>query len=159
MAGPPRSGPPSTLRHYASGSNSFQTLFKVEDYSDVTIKLSDREIPCHKAVICTQSEYFQKLCGKDSPFAKGNEKVVQLKEHDPDAVEAIIRYLTSYLASAVKSSAIRECLNLLHVSRMHDTCDIIIEIKSEYSDMEDLVNGPSLRSMSASVHCCKSRAL
>lgn len=37
--------------------------FNRSDYSDVTIRFSDREVACHKFVLCTKSEYFSLLCG------------------------------------------------------------------------------------------------
>ena len=72
---------------------TYPHFYKDDEYSDITIKFSDREIPCHKIVICTQSEYFKKLCGKGSQFAESKQKVVELKDDDPDAVEAVIRQL------------------------------------------------------------------
>jgi hypothetical protein len=39
------------------------------EYSDLTLKLSDgRKVKAHKLVICTQNEYFRKLCGATSSF-------------------------------------------------------------------------------------------
>lgn len=72
---------------------SYPHFYKDDEYSDITIKFSGREVPCHKMVICTQSEYFKKLCGKGSQFAESKQKVVELKDDDPDAVDAIIRQL------------------------------------------------------------------
>lgn len=78
---------------------SYKNIYKNKDYSDITIKFSGREIPCHKLIICTQSKYFEKLCGKGSHFAESDQKIVELKEDDPDAVVGIIRqlYFGSYL--------------------------------------------------------------
>jgi hypothetical protein len=43
--------------------------FNDAQYSDLTLKLSDgREVKVHKLVICTQNEYFSKLCGATSSF-------------------------------------------------------------------------------------------
>ncbi|WPB00979.1 uncharacterized protein RHO25_005599 [Cercospora beticola] len=71
-------------------TTSYQNIFKDKEYSDIMIKFLGREIPCHKVVICTQSEYFKKLCGKASSFVESKQKVIELKEDDPDAVEGII---------------------------------------------------------------------
>lgn len=98
---------PLSVRRLARQSNasimstttSYKNIYRNKDYSDITIKFSGREIPCHKVIICTQSEYFKKLCGKGSQFAESDQKIVELKEDDPDAVVGIIRqlYFGSYL--------------------------------------------------------------
>lgn len=38
------------------------------DYSDITLKFADREIKAHKVILCTNSQYFKKLCGAGSQF-------------------------------------------------------------------------------------------
>ena len=72
---------------------SYADLFSDNEYSDITIKCRSFEHQCHKVVLCTQSEYFKKLCGKGSQFAESEQKVVELKDDDPDAVESILRQL------------------------------------------------------------------
>lgn len=44
-------------------------LFNQDDYCDVTIKFSGREIKSHRMVLCEQLDYFKKLCGPRSKFA------------------------------------------------------------------------------------------
>lgn len=39
-----------------------------KEFADVTIKFGDREIECHKLILCWGSEYFKKLCGPGSAF-------------------------------------------------------------------------------------------
>ena len=72
---------------------AYSIFFNQEDYSDITVKFSGREIHCHKMIICMHSEYFKKLCGPGSQFAERNYKVIELKDDDPEAVEAIIRQI------------------------------------------------------------------
>ena len=43
-------------------------IFNKPDYSDITIKLKDRELKCHKVILCTNSDYFAKLCGAQAQF-------------------------------------------------------------------------------------------
>ncbi|KAF7195228.1 hypothetical protein HII31_03434 [Pseudocercospora fuligena] len=68
-------------------------LYNQPEYSDVTIRFSNREIFCHKVVLCTSSEYFKKLCGPGSQFVERQQKSIELKGDHPDAAEAILRYL------------------------------------------------------------------
>lgn len=47
-----------------------ESLYNQESFSDLTLKLSNgATIKVHKAVICSQNEYFNKLCGPESRFA------------------------------------------------------------------------------------------
>ncbi|KAK3699715.1 hypothetical protein LTR37_016320 [Vermiconidia calcicola] len=64
-------------------------------FSDVTIKFgNNREIKCHKLILCNVSEYFKgMLAGK---FAESERKTIELHDDDPDAVEAMLRYIYSF---------------------------------------------------------------
>lgn len=45
-------------------------LYNQESFSDLTLKLGNgATIKVHKTVICSQNEYFNKLCGPESRFA------------------------------------------------------------------------------------------
>ncbi|KAM3423886.1 hypothetical protein BST61_g1282 [Cercospora zeina] len=144
----------------------WHTLFKQDDYSDVTIKLSDRQITCHKAIICNRSEYFKKLCGKDSLFAESSQKVIELKDDNPGAVEAMLVHLyfgpyvgsddkvksddwrfhadvsrvaDKYLVHDLKSKATARCLQLLTaVVEPGKLCDVLFEIKSNFDDIDEV---------------------
>lgn len=48
-------------------------------YSDVTIKFSEREIHCHKLVLCQASDYFKALCSPDSKFVESGQGVIELQ--------------------------------------------------------------------------------
>lgn len=43
-------------------------FFDQEAYTDITIKFSGRETKAHKIILCSNSEYFKRLCGPDSKF-------------------------------------------------------------------------------------------
>ncbi|GIZ36720.1 hypothetical protein CKM354_000018700 [Cercospora kikuchii] len=147
-------------------SAAFQNFFKDKEYSDITIKFSGREIPCHKMIICTQSDYFKKLCGTGSRFAEKNQKVVELKEDDPDAVEAVLRYLyfgnyvsgseknlndwkfhvevttaaSKYLVPKVVPVAVETCMRLLDkLTAAEDVYDAIVYIRTRCAHNETLL--------------------
>ena len=44
-------------------------LYNQPEYSDVMVRFSDRTVYCHKLILCTNSDYFKKLCGPGSHFA------------------------------------------------------------------------------------------
>ncbi|SMQ54862.1 unnamed protein product [Zymoseptoria tritici ST99CH_3D7] len=70
--------------------------FKQDALSDVTLKFGNREMKCHKIILVTRSEYFKKLCGPESRFAEANQPVIELKEDDPTALEALLRYIYTF---------------------------------------------------------------
>ena len=44
-------------------------------------------------ILCGGSEYFEALCGADGRFAESNQKVVELQDDDPVALEVVLRYI------------------------------------------------------------------
>ena len=62
-------------------------------FSDVSIHFSEREVYCHKLVLCQASDYFKALCGPDSKFAENVQGAIELCEDDPDAIEVMLQYL------------------------------------------------------------------
>lgn len=69
-------------------------FYKKDAYSDVTIKYGSRQFKAHKLILCSQSEYFTKLF--NSQFAEGSQKVVELKDDDEDAVEAMLTWIYTF---------------------------------------------------------------
>lgn len=70
--------------------------FNKDDLSDVTIKFGSREYKAHKMIICSQSQYFKKLCGTDAQFAEAGQKVIELKDDDEDAVFAMLQWIYTF---------------------------------------------------------------
>ncbi|KAK3714301.1 hypothetical protein LTR37_007887 [Vermiconidia calcicola] len=71
-----------------------KSLFDQAAFSDLTIKFGNREVKCHKLILCNVSEYFKAmLAGK---FAESERKTIELHDDDPDAVEAMLRYIYSF---------------------------------------------------------------
>ncbi|GIZ36721.1 hypothetical protein CKM354_000018800 [Cercospora kikuchii] len=139
-----------------------KTLYDDENYSDVTIEYSGRQYRGHKAVLCTRSEYFDRLCGKNSQFAESTQKVIKLEEDDATAVERMIVHLyggpyvpsttkdnewqfhaeitrvaDKYLVPGLKSKALAKCIELLAaIIDPSKVCDAVLEIKSRFNDID-----------------------
>ncbi|KAK5129094.1 hypothetical protein LTR08_003914 [Meristemomyces frigidus] len=67
-------------------------LFEQEAFSDITIQSGNRQFKVHKLVIC-QHEYFNSLCGPNTPFAERNQQTIELKDDNEDAVAAMLRWI------------------------------------------------------------------
>nr|OQO17401.1 hypothetical protein B0A51_15854 [Rachicladosporium sp. CCFEE 5018] len=76
-----------------TGDTAIASLWDQREYSDITIKFSGKTIFCHKIVLCRFSEYFKKQCGPGSRFAEASLKEIELKDDDPEALEALLEYL------------------------------------------------------------------
>ncbi|KAM0712234.1 hypothetical protein Q7P37_011328 [Cladosporium fusiforme] len=84
------------------------SLYNQERFSDLTLKLSNGvAIKVHKVILCSKSEYFNMLCGPESRFAERNQAIIELKEDDPEALEALIRHLYSTHKAADPLQAIK----------------------------------------------------
>lgn len=71
------------------GTLATARLFDNADYSDITIRIGDTQLKCHKLVICS-FEYFEKLCGARSHFFESQQDTIELHDHDPIAHSALV---------------------------------------------------------------------
>ncbi|KAF5689029.1 hypothetical protein FDENT_4531 [Fusarium denticulatum] len=66
---------------------SLATLIHSEKFSDMTIICGERQFKTHRAVVCTQSPFFDKALSGDYMTSKTN------TEDDPDDVERFLKFL------------------------------------------------------------------
>ncbi|CZT24891.1 uncharacterized protein RCC_10619 [Ramularia collo-cygni] len=85
------SGPPCRADATTVELTRFSSLYKSENFSDLTIKLDNRTWKVHKLVVCSQSTFFAHACAGD--WKEAREGVVTLHEQDVPSVEAMIEYL------------------------------------------------------------------
>ena len=77
------------------------------------IKAGEREFKCHKVILYNSgSDYFKTLLSPDSKFAESQQPVIELKDDDPKAVEAMLGFLYGHEYSDFARSA-RQPQNLL----------------------------------------------
>ncbi|KAM0442732.1 hypothetical protein ACHAQK_003787 [Fusarium lateritium] len=70
---------------------AMSTLLGNDKFSDMTIICGGREFKAHRAVVCTQSSFFDKAMS--SNFKEATSRVVELPEDDPDVVEHFLEFL------------------------------------------------------------------
>ncbi|KAI5358129.1 Putative BTB/POZ domain-containing protein [Septoria linicola] len=68
-------------------------FFNNAHYSDIAIKFSDQQLFCHKVVVCEASDYFRTLCGHDAKLKEKHDRLIELRDDDPDAVPGLVNYL------------------------------------------------------------------
>ncbi|KKY16160.1 putative btb poz domain protein [Diplodia seriata] len=62
-------------------------------YSDLTIRCSDgRNIPAHKAVVCTQSTVLANACNPEHQFKEATSGVIDLTADEPATAMALLEY-------------------------------------------------------------------
>lgn len=72
---------------------SFGALFDSDSWSDFTITCGEIEWDCHRAIICTRSNYFQKAC--QNHFKEGKSQYIELKDEEPDMILKMLLFLYS----------------------------------------------------------------
>lgn len=109
--------------------------FNQPAYSDLTIKLDNKSIYCHKIIICTRSKYFRELCGANANFKvcdpgawrllmtltgvllkEKDQSVIELKDDDPDALEILLHWLYH---QDYESIIVRNLANKVPIWRLH----------------------------------------
>ena len=71
------------------------SVYNSDVFSDITITFSGRQVKCHRLIICSASEYFNALCGQNSPWKESN-GTIELKDDEPVAVEAMLRWIYGF---------------------------------------------------------------
>ncbi|OAP59879.1 hypothetical protein AYL99_04881 [Fonsecaea erecta] len=102
------------------GIRNLKSFFGSPKFSDFTIKVDEREFKVHKIVIYGQSEYFNRLFNSDWKEALDNK--IELKEDDPGAVEAMLRFMYENEYDSGEHSWGRISPMLFHV-RVHAVAD------------------------------------
>ncbi|KAF4439482.1 hypothetical protein F53441_12589 [Fusarium austroafricanum] len=62
-----------------------------EKFSDMTIICGEREFKAHRAIVCTQSSFFDKAMSGN--FKEAASRSVELPDDDPDVVEGFLEFL------------------------------------------------------------------
>ncbi|KAF5010625.1 hypothetical protein FDECE_3227 [Fusarium decemcellulare] len=70
---------------------SISTLLWNEKFSDMTILCNGREFKVHRAIVCTQSVFFDRAL--NSNFKEAASGVVDLPDDDPDVLECFLEFL------------------------------------------------------------------
>ncbi|KAJ4327196.1 Kelch-like protein 10 [Fusarium piperis] len=70
---------------------SLATLLQSEKFSDMTIRCGGRDFKAHRAVVCTQSSFFDRALS--SNFKEAASRVVELPDDDPEVLERFLEFL------------------------------------------------------------------
>ncbi|KAK4232676.1 BTB/POZ protein, partial [Achaetomium macrosporum] len=71
--------------------SSLSALFLSDKYSDMTITCGGRELKAHRAIVCSQSRFFDKAFS--GGFSEAVTGVIDLPEDDPDVLERFLQFL------------------------------------------------------------------
>lgn len=72
--------------------NLAERLYKTGQYSDLEVQCKGFSAKAHKAVVCTQSEWFVKAVA-EGRFLEGTTNVIAINEDNPVAVQAMLQFL------------------------------------------------------------------
>ena len=62
------------------------------------------------------AKYFGSVCGEQSVWEESNHRTIELKEDDPDAVEAMLRHLYGFKYSEIESTLKKGCDINFHIN-------------------------------------------
>ncbi|CAJ2502518.1 Uu.00g099120.m01.CDS01 [Anthostomella pinea] len=71
--------------------HDLRSLFLNDKYADLTVTCKGREVKVHRAVVCSQSSFFDKAC--TSGFKESYTGVIDLPEDYPDIFEKFLAFL------------------------------------------------------------------
>ncbi|RSL71874.1 hypothetical protein CEP54_001185 [Fusarium duplospermum] len=88
---------------------SLSTLLHSEKFSDMTIRCGGRDFKAHRAIVCTQSKFFDRALSSNfkvschtweagallmtSPLQEAASRIVELPDDDPDVLERFLEFL------------------------------------------------------------------
>ncbi|KAF2431361.1 hypothetical protein EJ08DRAFT_184804 [Tothia fuscella] len=72
--------------------SALHSIFDSGAYADATIRCGTREFKIHKAIVCTQSEFFVNAF-KQQAFKEGETVIITMNEDDPDIIAAALEFL------------------------------------------------------------------
>ena len=68
-------------------------FYQNDEYSDITLSYSGNHFPGHRIILCTQSDVFKAMFGSGAKMKEKNQAIVELHDDDPEALEAVLRWL------------------------------------------------------------------
>jgi len=74
-------------------------IYNNPTFSDYTIVFSGRRVHVHRVLLAPSSEYFRALFTRS--WAENNDSTIELQDDDPDAVEAMIKWLYGFSAEEI----------------------------------------------------------
>ena len=106
---------------------------------DVTIKFGGRQIKCHRLILCSVSEYFNAISRPNSRWKEANSGTIELKDDDPDAVEAMLRYIYGFNYPSIEKAMVKAADVTFHLNTY------IIADKYMLQELRGLARGALLR--------------
>ncbi|KAK8176738.1 BTB/POZ protein [Phyllosticta citribraziliensis] len=100
---------------------SISGLLESGRYSDAKIVCGDQTFHIHKAVVCTQSEYFSRAFDDINGFKEARTNTIELQDISPSVVRSILEYM--YHGVCPKSPDPNEELMDAAVSRFKEGAD------------------------------------
>lgn len=86
-----KSTPASNLTYADTICSSFDNR---ATFPDLTVTLGDKSWLCHKMILSQRSQWFHKACSGN--FKEGGAATIEVKEHDPHALEAALTYCYTF---------------------------------------------------------------
>ncbi|KAF9728662.1 hypothetical protein PMIN04_012955 [Paraphaeosphaeria minitans] len=101
------------------------SLFNDAKYSDATVQIYDTPLPVHKAIICIQSEYFEKAF--QDKFVEGSSRTISFREGSGAAYWRVFEYLyTGDYLDELSTDRLEDDPELLRDTRVYALADMLL---------------------------------
>ena len=119
--------------------------FNNDQNSDITVRLSDREIKGHKIILGSASEFFNAICND------GTTEVINLQEDDPEAAMTVLRYAYGFQYSSSSQNGPKFHIDVFAAARKYGVSELeslalagvlncVERIQAEYTISDDITD-------------------
>ncbi|PLB35372.1 BTB/POZ domain-containing protein [Aspergillus candidus] len=110
---------------------NLKRLYQDRRFSDLTLEAGPLKLDVHKAIISSQSDYFQALLSNN--WAESTSRTIRLEDDDPESVKAMVQFMYEfdYDDSATDDTSTEEVHPTIFHIRVYKTADkyLIPELK------------------------------
>ncbi|MCJ1388001.1 hypothetical protein MMC18_000845 [Xylographa bjoerkii] len=103
-----------------SPHDGLHKLLNNSDYSDFTVECGTKTWRIHRAIVCSRSKYFKKVC--DGDFKEAREATLTFEDEDPALIEEMLLYLYNMQYPQTPSS-LRKAKDMVLDAKMYGIAD------------------------------------
>ncbi|MCJ1244622.1 hypothetical protein MMC30_001820 [Trapelia coarctata] len=104
-----------------TAEDGLHKLLGTGEYSDFTVTCGKRVWRVHRAIVCSRSTYFKKVC--DGSFKEAKQGTITFEEDDPTLIDQMLLYLYTRQYPQPYQAADRAVFSLLYDARIYAVAD------------------------------------
>ncbi|KAK3101944.1 hypothetical protein FSP39_007540 [Pinctada imbricata] len=128
---------PETPSNYSSDEHSeclisnFEVFRRDGGYSDITVKVSGKEFPCHKVILAAGSPYFKSMF--ESGMEESRKSTIELRQVDGEVFEKVIHFIyTGHVQ--ITASILQELFTQAYMFQVTSLVDLCVKFFKDNMD-------------------------